>query len=231
MKAMFFPSVADKLLAPAMRAGMPLDFQIKYDASVSACGTFRWKLTRFFGESQIGGGAVLPWIMLNPSTADGRVDDPTLKRIIGFSWRWGFDGLVVVNLYPYRSSKPSALRAWLHWDEWADWAARDAIWENQARVANDLESFDAAMAAWGSPVGAFGNEVTLGAKALLDTVNDPERGGRDRVLKLFCLGTAQNGDPKHPMARGIHRVPEDARPVPLPRYPGSIVGLGDEVRA
>ena len=38
-------------------------------------------------------------------------------------------------------------------------------------------------------------------------------------------------DPTHPMARGRQSVPDDAVPTPLRRYPGTIVGLGDEVVA
>ena len=49
--------------------------------------------------------------MLNPSVADGKIDDPTLRRIIGFTalglWR------AKVNLYPYRSSSPRNLKIWV----------------------------------------------------------------------------------------------------------------------
>ena len=45
----------------------------------------------------------LLWILLNPSTADERVDDPTLRRVLGFSRSYGFGGLEVVNLFALRS--------------------------------------------------------------------------------------------------------------------------------
>ncbi len=47
--------------------------------------------------------------MLNPSTADASVDDPTIRRCMGFSRRLGYQGMVVVNLFAWRSPKPSEL--------------------------------------------------------------------------------------------------------------------------
>lgn len=218
-----FATVAGRLRYPAARQGRPLDL-IDYRAHISACCCYRWSLSRIWGRSD---GLILPWIMLNPSTADARVDDPTLRRIIGFSWRWGFDGLLVVNLFPLRTSKPAELREWLRWDERQDWGARDDIWDNENRIASLLEPFDAAMAAWGAQPGALGYEVELAAERVLDEINERRF---DRVIKLFCLGETIGGDPKHPMARGIHRVPDDASPVPLSRYPGQIVGLEKDAR-
>ena len=227
-------TVAARLAAPILRANRPLEIQIRRSANISRCDTYRWSLRRWwgFGEDRPDAGLVLPWIMLNPSHGDSDLDDLTLHRIIGFSWRWGFDGILVVNLFPYRSPKPSALQEWLRWDQRQDWNARDALWANQTHVAGLLRSFDAAMAAWGSPGGSLGWTTTLAAESMLDAINDPDaEPGRLAVLKLFCLGEAAAGDPMHPMARGRHRVPDDAVPVPLRRYPGTIVGIGDEVAA
>ncbi len=228
-------STAALLAAPRCRPHRPLDLQVSGLASISACGTYRWSLQRWWHNGALGSGAILPWIMLNPSKADAHVDDPTLKRIIAFSWRWGFDGLLVVNLFPYRSSKPSELRNWWRWDERQDWHARDQFRAGQSMAAALLAPFDAAMAAWGSPPGPLHYDAQLAAERLLDAVDDPDRTSvwppRSAVLKLFCLGETGAGDPTHPMARGRHRVPDDAVPLPLRRYPGTIVGLGDEVAA
>jgi hypothetical protein len=52
----------------------------------------------------------LLFIGLNPSRADGRRDDPTLRRLLGFARRWGHGSLTVVNLFARISPNPAALR-------------------------------------------------------------------------------------------------------------------------
>lgn len=49
------------------------------------------------------------FVMLNPSTADAELDDPTIRRCIRFAMREGAGGIVVVNLYAFRATKPRDL--------------------------------------------------------------------------------------------------------------------------
>ena len=69
-------------------------------AELSNCGTYRWRLWRdhLLGDYAKHNGPVC-WIMLNPSTADAFKDDPTIRRIIGFTMRWGYDALEVGHPY------------------------------------------------------------------------------------------------------------------------------------
>lgn len=77
------------------------------NAGISDDGLYRWVLGR---QWTVRPGATFDlWVMLNPSTADGQQDDPTIRRCIGFSQRWGADGLRVVNLYALRATDPGAL--------------------------------------------------------------------------------------------------------------------------
>jgi hypothetical protein len=68
-------------------------------------GPYRYELGRRWDPD---GDAVL-FVMLNPSTADADTDDPTLTRCIGFARSWGFGGVLVGNLFAYRTSEPPLL--------------------------------------------------------------------------------------------------------------------------
>lgn len=74
-------------------------------AVISDCGKYRYSLTRIWDESK----PKVMFIMLNPSTADGIKDDPTIRRCIGFAKSWGFGGLYVCNLFAFRSTNPKEL--------------------------------------------------------------------------------------------------------------------------
>jgi len=74
-------------------------------ALISACGRFRYELIREWDGS-------LPWccfIGLNPSTADATLDDPTIRRCIGFSKSFGCGRLLMLNLYAFRTVSPKVL--------------------------------------------------------------------------------------------------------------------------
>lgn len=80
------------------------DLFIRKTASISECGLYRYLLGRAWGD-----GPLLPFIMLNPSTADADIDDPTIRRCMGFAKREGTSGVSVANLFALRSKDPSAL--------------------------------------------------------------------------------------------------------------------------
>ena len=50
--------------------------------------------------------------MLNPSTADEKTDDLTTIRCIKFAKKWGYGGIMIGNLYPFRAKRPKDLRKW-----------------------------------------------------------------------------------------------------------------------
>lgn len=74
-------------------------------AIFSDCRAYRYALWRVWDTS-------LPLIMfigLNPSTANERKADPTIRRIIGFAKRWGYGGFYMMNLFPFVTPYPEAL--------------------------------------------------------------------------------------------------------------------------
>lgn len=89
---------------------------------------------------------MLVWIMLNPSTADAMLDDPTIRKCLGFTKRLGgYGGFIVVNLYAFRATDPQDLVAALR--------SKDAGWvagpQNDDWIRAAVEGRDA-IAAWGA---------------------------------------------------------------------------------
>jgi hypothetical protein len=84
----------------------PVEHIIAAAAVISDCGNYRYVLHRQLGC----GNKTVTFIMLNPSTADGSNDDPTIRRCIGFANRWQCGKLVVLNLFGFRATDPSNLK-------------------------------------------------------------------------------------------------------------------------
>ena len=66
---------------------------------------YRYTLTRVWDMD----GPRMCWLLLNPSTADEKQDDPTIRRCIAFAKAWGYGGWDLVNLFAYRSTNPDVL--------------------------------------------------------------------------------------------------------------------------
>lgn len=170
---------------------------VRKSASISECGQYRFTLRRWWRED-----STVCWIMLNPSTADASVDDPTIRTIIDFTKRWGYGGLVVVNLFPFRTSSPRMCRAWADWESGGpDWWVRDLIYfRNLPLILEQAEKADLVVAAWGAAEWAWGF-----ADHVADEVSS--------IADIYCLGTTKDGSPKHPLARGSHRIDKDQEPI------------------
>lgn len=214
--------------ASAGNAKLPLFWTLLEDAAVKQLilgdeplelategGRFRWWLRRRW--ARWGGGEVC-WIMLNPSTANATHDDPTLHRCIHFTRAWGYSGLVVVNLYPLRSSNPEDCRRWADYEKHGpDWTTRDRLMENADLVARTAKRAGLVVAAWGAA--PWANDW---AEHVADEMIT---GGPAPWPDIYCIGQTAGGAPKHPLARGRHRVPNDQRPVlwkagdPIPVMP------------
>jgi hypothetical protein len=83
---------------------------MKRRALISECGQYRYRLSRRWNKS-------LPsclFIMLNPSTADAELDDPTIRRCIAFAKSWGYGKLYVGDLFAVRTKSPSKMKDHSH---------------------------------------------------------------------------------------------------------------------
>ena len=49
------------------------------------------------------------YIMLNPSIADEKKDDPTIRRLINFTKKFDFGGFYVANIFTEISSDPKSI--------------------------------------------------------------------------------------------------------------------------
>jgi hypothetical protein len=75
-------------------------------ATFDATGGYRYRLTRVWDATR----PQVTFVLLNPSTADGRRDDPTIRRCVGFARAWGYGGVAVLNLFAWRATRPRDLR-------------------------------------------------------------------------------------------------------------------------
>lgn len=169
--------------------------QMNKGATLSDCLTYRWTLTRDWAE-----GERICWVMLNPSDADHEIDDPTILRCIHFTRSWGYAGFTVVNLYPFRSPNPPRCKAWATDEEIAE-AVQAVLLQNARIVGEHAQSAGVVVAAWGNNPW---DDALL--TATVEAILKERR-------EIYCLGTTKHGAPKHPMARGQHRVPDDQQPV------------------
>lgn len=75
---------------------------------------YRYALTRDIWYRQTSGtprpsAGPIVWIMLNPSTANATINDPTIRKCSQFAALAGASGIIVLNLYAWRSVIPSIL--------------------------------------------------------------------------------------------------------------------------
>lgn len=74
-------------------------------AVFSPCEIYRYRLWRTWCTEK----PVMMCVGLNPSTADAKLNDPTIRRVISFADRWGYGKLYMANVFALRSTNPEAL--------------------------------------------------------------------------------------------------------------------------
>ena len=117
--------------------------QLHKTAVISKCEKYRYKLTRTWDEDK---GKVL-FIMLNPSTANHIENDLTTIRCINFAEKWGYGGIMIGNIYPFRAKRPKDLRKWLNDFIYSD--GHGATKTNEVHVKEMAEQADIIVCAWG----------------------------------------------------------------------------------
>jgi hypothetical protein len=143
---------------------------------------------RYFLERTIGPGPVATFIMLNPSTADAEVDDPTIRKCLGFCKQWGCGRLHVVNLFALRTSRPQDLKTGVEpvGPENSAQFVRAILGRRQSR--EHRRQTGPLVCAWGVHGGYLGRD-----REVMDWI-------RNFSLTMpTCLGLTKDGHPRHPL--------------------------------
>ena len=135
-------------------------------------GNYRYLLWREWDSKN----KTVSFIMLNPSRADAEINDPTIKRCINFAKSWGYSRLEVVNLFAYRTSKPSLLRQ----------ATKPIGKDNDSYILKTAEGSDKIILAWGNH-GTWQKQDLYVLQLLKNHTH------------LYCFGVTKKGCPRHPL--------------------------------
>lgn len=155
------------------------------DAVISADGLYRYWLTRIWDETKF----LLPIVGLNPSTADGWTDDPTIRSDMGFARREGAGGIIKANLHAFRATQPADLLK-----------SRDPVGPDNARYLLHLIDYAAGrgvpiVCAWGASGG-----WSMAGPAFVQRA-------QARGAALVCLGITKDGMPRHTLYLKIETTP------------------------
>lgn len=118
------------------------------------------------------------FVGLNPSTADETADDPTIRRCIGFAKRWGFGGLVMLNIFAFRATDPKDMKA-----------SRDPVGPlNDEALRSVAAVVGRVVCCWG----AHGSHKLRGSLVKFALKTTAKRA-------VYHLGLSNGGHPKHPL--------------------------------
>jgi hypothetical protein len=153
-------------------------------AVISDDNVYRYKLWRFWDDRL----PACAFIMLNPSVADASIDDPTIRRVVGYARSWDYGSVTVVNLFALRSTDPAALKS-----------AADPVGPlNDRHIAEVARSSAIIVAAWGAHPGIEGR------------ARDVRRMLADAGVTLHRLALTKGGHLGHPLF-----LKSDLKPVPM----------------
>jgi len=157
-------------------------------AAFSSCRRWRYLLWRSWDSTK----AVVNFLMLNPSTADEVLLDPTCARVRAYAERWGFGAVLVTNLFAWRATNPRALK------ETKDPVGR----ANDRAILRAASEAALVVAAWGNH-GIYRGR-SLHVLTLLRSANIP----------IQALRVTSLGQPTHPLY-----LPGGLRPFPFLAFP------------
>ena len=142
---------------------------VNKNATFSDCRKYRYALSRTWN----GKKKTILFIGLNPSTANEKIDDPTIRRCINYAQNWGYGSLLMVNLFAYRATMPSELKN-----------VKNPIGnDNDLHIIELSKKADLAVAAWGNN----------------GTLLNRDKEVKKILPNLMCLKINKSGQPAHPL--------------------------------
>ena len=109
------------------------------------------------------------YIMLNPSLADDKNDDPTIRRLVSFTKKYNYGGFLVGNIFTTITPNPKEIDK--------SKGISDKNFEKLLKLINEVDQI---VYAWG------------------DNIEEPQL-LKELVLNPKCFGKNLNGSPKHPL--------------------------------
>lgn len=131
-------------------------------------------------------GPVYAFFGVNPSIANATIDDPTVRKWIGFTKTWGGSRFIVGNVWPLRSADVSRLATATRWE--------DIDRENKRHILEIASEADFLVPCWGAraKVPRSMHSEMRDLLGLLHATKKP----------LMCFGLTKGGDPMHPLMLG-----------------------------
>jgi len=154
-------------------------------AVVDPTGAYRYALWRWWTEDP-SDLRFVNFVMLNPSTADGEKDDPTIKKCMAYADAWGFRRMGVTNLFALRSTDPTNIET--GWSDVIKKKVADPIGpQNDETIIGVATHATAIICAWGNDGWLLDRPAAV--KQLL----------RPFASKLHFLRLNGTGEPAHPL--------------------------------
>lgn len=152
---------------------------VQGSARFSEDRSHRLELQRWWVDAAVPGRRAVCFIGLNPSVADATDPDMTVSKMVGFSQRWGFNAIRVVNLYTRIATDPRDL-----WAAPPEQPRADRWWR---AVLDAVEGSERVVVCWGN----LPRPAQLPAEILVKEL-------QDRGVALWCIGETRAGFPRHP---------------------------------
>lgn len=150
---------------------------------------YRYILTRDWSRGKTPKS--INFVMTNPSVADETNDDPTIRRCLGFADSWGYNVIVVTNLFAWRNIHPSWLRM----------VSEPVGPRNNSYLLTCAKLSDLVICAWGNYGG------------YRDRDQEVIRFFQDNKLTLYCLGLTNSGRPRYPLRLKKNLTPQPWLPM------------------